>query len=132
MYQELESRQILKDLWDVEVQGRKAADGEKNDGDDDWERIELIDGRYTEWVRMTLTFGHRIKTLTDNYLVETIFKIMSVFGNAIQPGAFLVDIFPILKRLPRPLRTWETWVDRELAWQWPFMEGLLRQVENQK
>lgn len=130
LYQELESRQILRDLLDVGAQGSKAAGESKNV--DDWERFELIFRRYTASIMMTLTFGHRIKTLTDDHLVETIFKIMSVFGDAIQPGGFFVDTFPFLKRLPKPLRTWETWVDRELAWQWPFMEGLLRQVENQK
>ena len=121
--QEFESRQILQDFLNVGQQAKA--------GQEDWSKIELVCRRYTASIMMTLTFGHRIKTLTDDRPVDTIIKIMGFFGNAIQPGTSLVDIFPILKKLPKPLQTWETWVDSKLAWQWPFMEGLLRQVEKQ-
>lgn len=80
---------------------------------------------------MTLTFGHRIKTLAEDKLVHNIFAIVKSIGEAVQQGRFLVDTMPALKRLPRFMRTWENWVDKELAWQWPFLESLLQQVEDQ-
>lgn len=80
---------------------------------------------------MTLSFGHRIKTLEEDKLVETIFTIMEGFGKAIQPGQYWVDSMPILKKLPYFLRTWEQEVDSEIKWQWPFMHGLLSQIEQQ-
>lgn len=80
---------------------------------------------------MTLTFGHRIKTLAEDKLVDNIFTMVKSIGEAVQQGRFLVDAIPALKRLPRVMRTWENWVDKELAWQWPFLKSLLQQVEDQ-
>ncbi|KAK5034186.1 hypothetical protein LTS07_003106 [Exophiala sideris] len=119
-FQELESRQLLKEF--LEYAG--SSDSQPAD-------VQQIFRRYTASIMMTLSFGHRIKDLAADGLVETIFTIMEGFGKAIQPGQYLVDAMPMLKHLPYFLKPWEQEVDREIKWQWPFMYGLLQRVEEQ-
>lgn len=119
-FQELESRQLLKEL--LEYAG--SSDRQPSD-------VQQVFRRYTASIMMTLSFGHRIKSLTADNLVKTIFTIMEGFGKAIQPGQYLVDTMPILKHLPYMFKPWEQEVDREIKWQWPFMYGLLQRVEDQ-
>jgi len=69
--------------------------------------------------------------MTDTQLVDTIFQIMGAFRNAIQPSTYLINTVPVLKKSPKFMRTRQTWLDRELAWQRPFMHGLLHQTEMQ-
>ncbi|OQV05497.1 hypothetical protein CLAIMM_10224 [Cladophialophora immunda] len=121
--QELESRQALHELlsWaesPVEHQRSNYAD------------VQASFRRYTLSVMMTLAYGHRVTSLRDD-IVKTVFWIMDDMSKTIQPGQYLVDIFPIFKKLPYFLRTWEHEVNRKLKWQWPFMKGLLDRTQHQ-
>lgn len=119
-FQELESRQLLREFLAY-----------SEDTNVKYTDVQQIFRRYTASIMMTLSFGHRIRTLEADGLVKTIFTIMEGFGKAIQPGQYLVDSMPFLKKLPYFLRTWEQEVNREIKWQWPFMYGLLQRVEEQ-
>ena len=121
--QELESRQALNDILDYSETAAKSENPIFAD-------VQSIFRRYTLSVMMTLSFGHRVQTLHDQ-IVKTVFDIMDDIARTIQPGQYLVDILPILKRLPYFLRTWEHEVDRKLEWQLPFMQNLLVRTEEQ-
>lgn len=121
--QELESRQALDELlsWaESPVEMQKSSYGD----------VQASFRRYTLSVMMTLGYGHRVSSLRDG-IVKTVFKIMDDMSNTIQPGQYLVDVLPILKKLPYFLRTWEHEVNRKLTWQWPFMKGLLDRTQYQ-
>ena len=122
IYQELESRQVLHDFLKMSDKGKI---------EEDVTQVEMIFRRYTSSVMLTLAFAHRIKNFADDQIVGKIYEVMGVFRYASQPGTFWVDTFPALKMLPRFLRTWETWAENQMAWQRPFMQGLLNQVEDQ-
>ena len=115
--QELESRQALEEILNYsETEAKKENPNFAN--------VQSIFRRYTLSVMMTLSFGHRVQTMHDE-IVKTVFDIMDDLAKVIQPGQYLVDILPVLKRLPYFLRTWEHEVDRKLQWQSPFMQNLL-------
>jgi cytochrome P450 len=124
MTPELESRQVLFELI-------KFSDGLGNpENPPDYEEPQSIIRRYTLSVMMTLSFGHRVNSLHDP-IVKTIFDIMDDIAIASQPGQYLVDMFPILKRLPDFLRIWERQTERKIEWQWAFLKNLLMRTEKQ-
>ena len=121
--QELESRQLLQELLDWSNSPGRGSDR-------DFGVVQQIYRRYALSVMMTLAFGQRVASLRAN-IVKTVFDIMDDMARTIQPGQYFVDIFPILKRLPYFLRTWEHEVNRKIAWQWPFLKDLLDRTELQ-
>lgn len=121
--QEMESRQVLRDFMDFSESA--AADKISRYVD-----AQSIFRRYTLSVMMTLAFGHRVESLEDE-IVKTVWEIGEEVGRAIQPGQYLVDIFPILKKLPYFLRTWEHEANRKVKYQWEFLHDLLVRTENQ-
>ena len=125
--QELESRQLLNDF--LEFSGTLTRNT-KETTSPDYADVQSAFRRYTLSVMMTLAFGHRVHSLHDQ-VVKTVFAIMDDISTVTQPGQYLVDDFPILKRLPYFLRTWEHESKRKLKWQWAFLLDLLRRSEMQ-
>ncbi|KAJ9608385.1 hypothetical protein H2200_007373 [Cladophialophora chaetospira] len=121
--QELESRQALHEL--LQWAESPVVEQRSSYGD-----IQASFRRYTLSVMMTLGYGHRVKSLGED-AVKMVFEIMDDMSRTIQPGQYLVDIFPSLKKLPYFLRTWEHDVNRKLKWQWPFMKGLQDRTQYQ-
>ncbi len=122
--QELESRQLLLEFI-------KFSEGlGQPENPPDYGEPQSIIRRYTLSVMMTLSFGHRIKSL-DDPIVRTVFDIMDDIAIASQPGQYLVDMFPILKRLPYFFKTWEHKSERKVEWQWAFLNDLLMRTEKQ-
>lgn len=121
--QELESRQLLHEVLDW-------SHTQFSSDTSNFQDIQQIYRRYTLSVMMTLGFGQRIKSLHSK-IVDKVFDIMNDIAKTIQPGQYLVDIFPLLKKLPYFLRTWEHETNRKLAWQWPFLKDLLDRTESQ-
>ena len=127
--QDLESRQVLHDLVKFSrsleqnnIKGRGLAP--------DYRDVQASLRRYTVSVMMTLSFGHRVRSIHDP-IVKTVFDIMDDVGRVSQPGSYLVDVFPVLKRLPYFLRTWEHETRRKVKWQWAFLNDLLVRTEKQ-
>ncbi|KAJ5693112.1 hypothetical protein N7462_002535 [Penicillium macrosclerotiorum] len=90
--QEMESKQLLLELME--------SDG-KND--------TYFQGnfqRLTASIVHTLLYGFRIKDFNDPILLDVV-KLNEEFGWFVQPGAHLVDIFPVLNNLPSFLAPWK-------------------------
>ena len=125
-HQELESRQTLQDILDISV-----ANASQN-FTGDYSNIQSALRRYTASVMTTLAFGHRVPDFKDSDFIKTIFEIMGDNAAAIQPGRYYADVYPILRRLPYFLRTWQHEAERKVRWQWLFLRRLLHQVESQR
>ena len=123
--QELESRQVLKDLLDL-FSAWDAAPQK------DHTLVQRIYQRYTASLMSTMAFGHRIPDINDGGFAKTIFDIMHTMSEVVQPGRYWVDIFPWMKKLPYCMRTWEHEVNKTMSYQWPFLNNLLKRAENQQ
>lgn len=58
-----------------------------------------INRRYSASVILTVTYGHRVADWNDS-VVKDIYHILEHFTLMAEPGAWLVDIFPSLTKLP--------------------------------
>jgi hypothetical protein len=85
-FQELESRYLLHDYLHHS------------------HRWFSANGRYSNSIIMSVVFGVRSKL--DDPEVNKLFETAELFLEQQQPGANLVDGFPILARLPKPLQWW--------------------------
>ena len=120
--QELESRQVLHDILEFssEISAHLP----------DYSKPQSILRRYSLSVMMTLSFGHRLSNLHDP-IVRTVFNVMEDIAQEAMPGQYLVDSFPVMKKLPYFMRTWEHKARRKVEWQWAFLEDLLQRSEAQ-
>lgn len=127
--QDLESCQLIRDIFEFSVRQQSVSYK-----DDSGEVTQAMMRRYTASVMFTLAFGHRLSgvRVEDQGFAKTVFDIMHDNSVAVQPGRYYADIFPWLRRLPYCLRTWEHETEKKLAWQWPFLQRILIQVELQK
>ncbi|KAF7555079.1 hypothetical protein G7Z17_g2410 [Cylindrodendrum hubeiense] len=75
-----------------------------------WDYLETPDkwwvanGRYANSVIMSVVFGRR--SLLDDPDVVELFETVELFLENQQPGANLVDGFPVLEKLPKVLQWW--------------------------
>lgn len=132
--QELESRQALQELvhfsrtLEQNATGISTPDGKKTRPN--YGEVQSILRRYTLSVMMTLSFSHRIRSLSDP-MVEKVFTIMDDISRAVQPGQYIADAFPVLRRLPYFLKPWEQETNRKVQWQWAFLHDLLVRTQQQ-
>lgn len=64
---------------------------------------------------MSITYGKTTPTAYTDPEVVQINRGMSRFGQAMRPGAYLVDTYPILKYVPGYLTELKKWHQEELA-----------------
>ncbi|KAK4944644.1 hypothetical protein LTR10_016078 [Elasticomyces elasticus] len=79
--QDFESKQLMKELLD------------------DPENFYMHNRRYSASVIMKLTYGFRLPTW-DHPVFKRVYQVLDNFTNVSAPGAFMVDSFPSLARLP--------------------------------
>lgn len=60
----------------------------------------MCDPRYAASVVMSLTYGKMTPTSYSDSEVLAISKSTARLGNALRPGAYLVDSYPFLKHIP--------------------------------
>ncbi|KAG1840953.1 cytochrome P450 [Suillus tomentosus] len=71
--------------------------------------------RYSASVVMSFTYGKITPTSYTDPEVVAVNKVLARFGRAIQPGAYLVDAYPILRFVPGYLSQLKAWHKEELA-----------------
>lgn len=91
-FQELESRQLLLDL--LQNAGKNGSD------------VHGYFERTVASIIHTLLYGFRIRDAKDPILLATL-KLNEEFSDFLQPGAHIVDMFPILNNLPGFLAPWK-------------------------
>ncbi|EKG10196.1 Cytochrome P450 [Macrophomina phaseolina MS6] len=93
-YQDLESRHLLYDYLHNHTRWFSA------------------NARYSNSVIMTAVFGKRMDL--DNPQTDDLLESIEMFAKHSQPGTHLVDSFPILAKLPRPLQWWRSEAEKNL------------------
>lgn len=65
-----------------------------------------INRRYSTSAIMTATYGHRVADWNDP-VISRVYKVLEHFSQMAEPGAWLVDSFPLLAKLPsRMVQNW--------------------------
>ncbi|KAG1855978.1 cytochrome P450 [Suillus subluteus] len=83
--------------------------------------------RYAASVVMSFTYGKTTPTSYSDPEVVAINKSLERFGQAMKPGAYLVDAYPILRFIPGYLNQLKAWHREELA----LFDGQLDAVRRQ-
>ncbi|KAG1798579.1 cytochrome P450 [Suillus plorans] len=84
--------------------------------------------RYSASVVMSFTYGKTTPTSYTDPEVVAINKALARFGQAIQPGAYLVDAYPILRFFPGYLSQLKAWHKEELALYDRQLDAVRRQM----
>ena len=82
--------------------------------------------RYSMSVARSIAFGRRMPSCDDQY-AKDIKELMDHFSEVMLPGKFLVDTFPFLTHLPKPLKPWLKKLEAFREWETAF---ILRQYRN--
>ncbi|KAF9802745.1 hypothetical protein IEO21_09827 [Rhodonia placenta] len=104
--QDFESRVILQDLLDHADTSITETFTEGPNGKVPERHWYSIFRRYTTSVVMLLSYGMRMNRILDNPDLHKVYEVMSNFAHVSEPGSFLADAFPILRRMPDILAPW--------------------------
>lgn len=113
--QEMESRQLLLDLLEHEESGGFDFQGNFQ--------------RMVASIMHTLLYGFRIKHSNDPILRDVI-RLNDESGEFTQPGAHIVDIFPILNNLPKCLAPWKEKAENHFTTKYTLRDKNLRRGLN--
>ena len=83
--------------------------------------------RYAASVVMGITYGKVTPTSYSDPEVIAVNRCLKRFGQAVLPGAYLVDTYPVLQYVPGYLTQLKEWHQEELA----LFEGQLDTVRKQ-
>ncbi|KDQ51281.1 hypothetical protein JAAARDRAFT_706542 [Jaapia argillacea MUCL 33604] len=128
--QDLESRVLL---YDIMTHGDRSVtepqvigpNGEVPEGH--W--FSLI-RRYTTSIVMTIVYGKRVSKINDNPYLHKIYDVLANFTTVGQPGNYLADAFPILRKLPDWLAPWRVEGRKMHEWEMELWGGLLEDIKN--
>ncbi|KIK64878.1 hypothetical protein GYMLUDRAFT_160779 [Collybiopsis luxurians FD-317 M1] len=81
--------------------------------------------RYTTSVVMTATYGNRVNRATNNPQLHKIYDVLANFAHVGQPGNYLADVFPILRKLPDFLAPWRVAGRKMHEWEMELWGGFL-------
>ncbi|CCM07191.1 uncharacterized protein FIBRA_09532 [Fibroporia radiculosa] len=115
--QELESRVLLHDLLQY---GDQTSLGSAVEGlhdmilDHHWFAFVR---RYTTSVVLYIMYGQRVHQLRDNPQLHKIYDVLNNIAKMAEPGAYLADVFPILRALPDFLAPWRVHAQKMHLWQ---------------
>ncbi|KAG2099603.1 cytochrome P450 [Suillus discolor] len=84
--------------------------------------------RYSASVVMSFTYGKITPTSYTDPEVVAINKVLARFGEAMKPGAYLVDAYPILRFVPGYLSQLKSWHKEELALLNEQLDAVRRQM----
>ncbi|KAG7086431.1 hypothetical protein E1B28_002385 [Marasmius oreades] len=123
--QELESRIVL---WDLMQHGEHSL-STKYDSMKEEEAPEThwfaIPRRYTTSVAMTAIYGIRVNRFVNNPNLHKVYEIMSNFAMQAQPGKYLADSFPVVRKLPDFLAPWRDAARKLHDWEMGLYGGLV-------
>ncbi|KAF8810830.1 cytochrome P450 [Phlegmacium glaucopus] len=125
--QELESRVVI---WDLMNHGDKSCAPEFSDPAVVYSEVPeahwfALIRRYTTSVVMTATYGTRVTRVTNNPHLHKIYDVLANFAHVGQPGNYLADVFPIIRKLPDVLAPWRIAVQKMHEWEMELWGGLL-------
>ncbi|EEB95611.1 hypothetical protein MPER_05386 [Moniliophthora perniciosa FA553] len=126
--QELESRVVLYDLLN---HGEHSFSPEfRNAGEQVPETHWFsIIRRYTTSVVMLVTYGNRVERYINNPHLHKIYDVLASFAVTAQPGNYLADAFPILRKFPDILAPWRSAGHKMHEWEMELWGGLLEKCK---
>ncbi|PCH35538.1 cytochrome P450 [Wolfiporia cocos MD-104 SS10] len=104
--QDLESRVLLYDLCAHGEQSISKWYKEGSHNEDPEHHWFGVVRRFTSSVVLNVMLGRRVHRLYNNPDVHKIYDVVENFARVSQFGSYLVDIFPILRKLPDVLAPW--------------------------
>ncbi|RDB14793.1 hypothetical protein Hypma_016543 [Hypsizygus marmoreus] len=128
--QELESRVLLHDLLMHGDKGlRDLAEGPNGEvPEDHW--FSLI-RRYTTSVVLIVMYGKRANKVINNHQLHKIYAVLANFTKVGQPGNYLADVFPILRKLPDFLAPWRVEARQMHEWEMELWGGFLHDLKSE-
>nr|BAK09499.1 cytochrome P450 [Postia placenta] len=123
--QDLESRVLLRDLVVHGDSSLTETFTEGPHGEVPERHWFSVFRRYTTSIVMSLSYGQRMNRFLDNPDLHKVYEAMSVFMHASEPGNYLADVFPILRRLPDILAPWRKEGRRMHEWEMGLWGKLL-------
>ncbi|KAG2099581.1 cytochrome P450 [Suillus discolor] len=84
--------------------------------------------RYSASVVMSFTYGKITPTSYTDPEIVAVNQSLAHFGEAMKPGAYLVDMYPILRFIPGYLSQLKTWHKEERALYERQLDGVRRQM----
>ncbi|KZT25427.1 cytochrome P450 [Neolentinus lepideus HHB14362 ss-1] len=127
--QDLESRVLLYDLL---LHGDKSVTQPQVEGpngevpENHWFSVIR---RYTTSIVMTVMYGKRVHRITNNPYLHKIYDVLANFTHVGQPGNYLADAFPILRKLPDILAPWRLKGRKMHEWEMELWGGLLDDIK---
>ncbi|SJL15448.1 related to Cytochrome P450 [Armillaria ostoyae] len=85
--------------------------------------------RYTTSIVMTVTYGKRAHKIINNHRLHKIYAVLANFTTVGQPGNYLADAFPILRKLPDALAPWRIKGREMHEWEMELWGGLLDDIQ---
>ncbi|KAJ3558921.1 hypothetical protein NM688_g646 [Phlebia brevispora] len=85
--------------------------------------------RYTTSLVMTLTYGKRVSQIQNNPRVHKIYEVVEKMTQVAQPGHYLADAFPIMRKLPDALAPWRKEGRKLHNWEMELWGGLLAEQQ---
>ncbi|ESK98378.1 cytochrome p450 [Moniliophthora roreri MCA 2997] len=128
--QELESRIVLYDLM---THGEQSFLPEfRNTGNDVPEAHWFsIVRRFTTSVMMLVTYGNRVNRIVGNPRLHKIYRVFANVAGLSQPGTYLADTFPVLRKLPDILAPWRVVGRRMHEWEMELWGGFLESCKGE-
>ncbi|KAF8067838.1 cytochrome P450 [Lyophyllum atratum] len=84
--------------------------------------------RYATSVVMTVTYGQRVNSI-DSPRLHKIYVVLENIIRVVQPGNYLADAFPILRKLPDSLAPWRVEARKMHHWEMELWGGLLSDMQ---
>ncbi|PFH48603.1 hypothetical protein AMATHDRAFT_81709 [Amanita thiersii Skay4041] len=127
--QELESRVLLYDVLQHGDKGWNSSYSGLDDEvpEDHWFSIFR---RYATSVVMTICYGKRANTTINNHYLHKIYAVVKNFVLISQPGSYLADVFPFLRKLPDCLSSWRVEGRKMHEWEMGLWGGLLNDLRD--
>ncbi|KAF9445128.1 cytochrome P450 [Macrolepiota fuliginosa MF-IS2] len=126
--QDLESRVLLYDIIQHGVHSLQDMEDGPNGEVPEAHWFSLV-RRYTTSIVMTLTYGKRAHKILNNRHLHMIYEVLANFTKVGQPGNYLADVFPILRKLPDFLAKWRADAQKMHQWEMVLWGGLLKELQ---
>ncbi|OCH92574.1 cytochrome P450 [Obba rivulosa] len=128
-FQDMESRTAIYDLMchgakiDKETSVASAHDSSAHEvPEGHW--FHLI-RRFSTSVPMYVTYGKRVNRIVDNPQMDKVYDVVANFTRMAQPGNYLADVVPLLRKLPDWMSPWRVEAKSRHEWEMGLFGGLL-------
>ncbi|OCH92573.1 cytochrome P450 [Obba rivulosa] len=128
-FQDMESRTAIYDLM---CHSAKGDEGPRSSSTQASPGREVPEGhwfhlvrRFSTTVPMFVNYGKRISRIVDNPQMDMVYDVVGNVTRVAQPGNYLADVVPLLRKLPDWMAPWRVEARRMHEWEMSLFGGLL-------